>query len=97
MSLLERTYKRIRKYYSRNIDSPLSIAITSSFACVAILTVILLILDLALLENRIQILYEKSFGAFTFRILIVPIIVLTIFFTHQFKKYDSKNTGDKND
>jgi hypothetical protein len=97
MSLLEKIYRRMRGYYSRDNDSPLGIAITFSFVCVAALFAVLSILDLFLLESKIQSIYESNFGSFTFRILIVPIIILILLFTRKFKKYDSKNNSNENE
>ena len=91
MGLLEKIYGHIKtKYYQT--DGPLGIAITLSFFTVVLAFIVVAIIDNVLLDHEILALYERTFKSnFTFRFLLIPITIVTAYFTYRFKKFDSKN------
>lgn len=89
MSLLKRTYKKLRQFYNSESDSPYRIAMTFSFAITMISFTLIWLIDTFLLGGKFLSLYHQLFGEFNFRVLIIPTIILIVIFSYQFRKYEA--------
>jgi hypothetical protein len=90
--MLKTIYKNLKRFYNSKGDSPYSIAITFSFVITVLFFTFLWLTDTFLLESKFLSLYHQQFGEFNFRVLIIPTIILTVFFSYLFRKYDADSS-----